>query len=428
MTQMKYIEQNNNHPSKEIMGSTSNLLKEKRIVLCVTGSVSAYKAIDLARLLMRHGATVLPVMSKAVCKKFLPKDMMRWATGNKVVSKLTGALEHISVANPGCSDLVLVYPCTANTLSKFANGIDDSTVTTVLSVALGAKIPIIIAPAMHGAMYNNSIIHSNVNKIKLHGVTILNPNFKEDKAKIISPELALKNILNIFGTPRRTIQAKILITAGSTIEYVDPVRVLTNLSSGKMGISLATVAAEYGAKVKLIYGYGNKEPPIFENIDVLRVINSKDLYEKMKHVLIKFKPDIVIHTAAVCDYTVRNISPQKLDTKKGNVKLEIIPTKKIVNEVKGINGNVFLVAFKAEYGVSDKYLIDKAYSRLIDANCDLIIANDLARPGCGFGSDTNEVFLVDVNREVIHLPLQSKSDIAIKLLEIIIKKYSRKTS
>ena len=428
MNQMRYIKRNNNHPSTEIVGSTSKFLEGKRIVLCVTGSVSAYKAIDLARLLMRHGATVFPVMSKTVCKRFLPKDMMRWATGNKVVSKLTGALEHISIANPGCSDLVLVYPCTANTLSKFANGIDDSTVTTILSVALGAKIPIMMAPAMHAAMYNNSIINGNMDKIKLLGVTILNPIFKEDKAKIISPEMALKRILNNFCAPRPTIQAKILITAGSTVEHVDPVRVLTNLSSGKMGISLATVAAENGAKVKLIYGYGNSEPPRIENIDVHRITNSKELFEKMKEALLKYKPDIVIHTAAVCDYTVRNISPQKLDTKKGNIKFEVMPTKKIVNEIKEIYGNVFLVAFKAEYGVSDESLIEKAHSRLLDANCDLIIANDLARPGCGFGSDTNEVFLIDINREVTHLPLQSKSDIAIKLLEIIMKKWSRKAS
>ncbi|HEX7179722.1 MAG TPA: bifunctional phosphopantothenoylcysteine decarboxylase/phosphopantothenate--cysteine ligase CoaBC, partial [Nitrososphaeraceae archaeon] len=330
---MAYNKQDNNHPSTEIVGSVSNLLNGKKIVLCITGSVSAYKAIDLARLLMRHGAQVLPVMSKSVGKKFLTNDMMRWATGNKVVSKLTGDLEHISIANPGRSDLILVYPCTANTLSKFANGIDDSTVTTVLSVALGAKIPIMIAPAMHGAMYKNSIIKGNVDKIKLLGVTILNPNFTEDKAKIISPELALKQILDKFCIPRPTLQIKILITAGSTVEHIDPIRVLTNLSSGKMGISIATVAAENGANVKLLYGYGNLVPPKSENIDVLRITNSKDLFRIMKDALLKYEPDIVIHTAAVSDYTVKNISLRKFDTKKGNISLEITPTKKIVNQI-----------------------------------------------------------------------------------------------
>jgi phosphopantothenoylcysteine decarboxylase / phosphopantothenate---cysteine ligase len=426
MTYLAYNKQDNNHPSTEIVGSVSNLLNGKKIVLCITGSVSAYKAIDLARLLMRHGAQVLPVMSKSVGKKFLTNDMMRWATGNKVVSKLTGDLEHISIANPGRSDLILVYPCTANTLSKFANGIDDSTVTTVLSVALGAKIPIMIAPAMHGAMYKNSIIKGNVDKIKLLGVTILNPIFTEDKAKIISPELALKQVLDNFCITPPTIQIKVLITAGSTVEHIDPIRVLTNLSSGKMGISIATVAAENGASVKLLYGYGNLVPPKSENIDVLRITNSKDLFRIMKDALLKYEPDIVIHTAAVSDYTVKNISRRKFDTKKGNISLEITPTKKIVDQIKKINGNVFLVAFKAEHGMSDEKLIDKAYSRLLEANCDLIIANDLARPGCGFGSDTNEVFVIDKNRDIIHLPLQSKSDIAMKLLEIITKKWARK--
>src|ERR671928_1425345 len=143
------------HPSKDIIGLEDNDLAGKKIVLCITGSIAAYKAIDLARLLMRHGADVYSVMSKKVAPTLLTPDMMKWATGNCVVTKLTGDLEHISLADYNKSDLILVYPCTANTIGKMANGIDDTPVTSVLSVALGSKIPVIIAPAMHEAMYEN---------------------------------------------------------------------------------------------------------------------------------------------------------------------------------------------------------------------------------------------------------------------------------
>ncbi len=142
---------NEKHASKEIIGSESNVLEGKKIVLCITASVAAYKAIDLSRMLMRHGAEVYTVMSKSTNSKLLTEEIMNWATGNKTVTELTSELEHISLANYGKSDLVLVYPCTANTLGKFVNGIEDNPVTTVLSVAFGSRIPIIIAPAMHEA-------------------------------------------------------------------------------------------------------------------------------------------------------------------------------------------------------------------------------------------------------------------------------------
>jgi phosphopantothenoylcysteine decarboxylase/phosphopantothenate--cysteine ligase len=174
--------QNKKHISKEIIGSQSNILKGKKIVLCITASVAAYKAIDLSRTLMRNGAEVFPVMSKSTKSKLLTEEMMNWATGNKTVSELTSDLEHIALANYGKSDIVIVYPCTANTLGKFANGIEDNPVTTVLSVAFGSGIPIVIAPAMHEAMYENIIIMENIKKLKSLGVSFLEPSIAEDKA------------------------------------------------------------------------------------------------------------------------------------------------------------------------------------------------------------------------------------------------------
>src|SRR5690349_21419692 len=160
------------HPSKDITGLEGNELVGKKIVLCITGSIAAYKAIDLARLLMRHGADVYSVMSKKVAPTLLTPDMMKWATGNDVVTKLTGNLEHIMLADYGMSDLIIVYPCTANTIGKMANGIDDTPVTSVLSVALGSKIPIVIAPAMHEAMYENKFIQQNVQKLRGHVIFV----------------------------------------------------------------------------------------------------------------------------------------------------------------------------------------------------------------------------------------------------------------
>ncbi len=155
----------NEHPSKDIVDSDGEELKGKKFVLCISASVAAYKAVDLARLLMRHGADVHTVMSKS-SNKLLTADLMKWATGNDVVTKLTWKLEHIQLANYRMSDLILYYPCTGNTLSKIANGIDDTPITSIASVALGSKIPIMIAPAMHEAMYENPILKENIEKLK----------------------------------------------------------------------------------------------------------------------------------------------------------------------------------------------------------------------------------------------------------------------
>ena len=207
------------HPSKDITGLEGNELVGKKIVPCITGSIAAYKAIDLARLLMRHSADVYPVMSKKVAPTLLTTDMMKWATGNYVVTKLTGDLEHISLADYNRSDLILVYPCTANTIGKMANGIDDTPVTSVLSIALGSKIPIMIAPAMHESMYDNSFVKENICRLKNHGVEFLEPLISEGKAKVAHPEQVLKSILNKFYESRKDRvfildDKNVLVTAG----------------------------------------------------------------------------------------------------------------------------------------------------------------------------------------------------------------------
>jgi len=404
------------HPSKDITGTKGAELQGRKIVLCITGSVAAYKAIDLARLLMRHGADVHAVMTESTSSLLLTSEMMKWATGNDVVTKLTGDLEHIMLADYGKSDLILVYPCTANTISKMANGIDDTPVTSVLSVALGSKIPIMVAPAMHEAMYENKFIRENVRRLREHGVILVGPNVAEGKAKVTEPSQILDEALNILsGGP---LSGKnVLVTAGSSIEHIDPIRVITNMSSGKMGIAIAQEAKKMGASVTLIYGHGSTEPDEFHDGRVSRVSTSKEMHDAVVSELGAKRYDIAIMAAAVADFAPVKRSSKKIDTRAGKIELSLVSTKKIVDEIKKISKDTLLVAFKADYNVSESTLIEKAFSKLQESGADLVVANDLGRKGSGVGSDRNEVFIVDKRKKVIHVPLQTKAAVARKILQ-----------
>ena len=425
------------HPSKaEITSSEGNEIKGKRIVLCITGSVAAYRAIDLARLLMRHGADIYSVMSETVASTFLTADMMKWATGNNVVTKLTGDLEHIMLADDDMTNLILVYPCTANTIGKIANGIDDTPVTSILSVALGSKIPIIIAPAMHKSMYDNKFIKENIQRLKDQWVEFLEPSITEQKAKVVAPEQVLKFILNKFnsnnvsrGQPSSIAGKNILVTAGSTVEYIDPVRVITNLSSGKMGNAIAEEAKRLNAYVTLVYGHGSYLPQNSSKyMNVIRVKTSEEMCNAVTSELTsERKYDVVILASAVTDFRPEGKKfTKKIDSKKrGKLILSLSPTKKIIDQVKHIshmkrsNNNIFLVAFKAEHNVSNSYLIEKAFQKLKECRADLVVANDIGRKGSEIGSDNDEVFIIDKRKRVIHFKLQNKRTIAKELLDMI---------
>ena len=403
------------HPSKDITGSEGDELAGKKIVLCITGSVAAYRAVDLARVLMRHGADVHAVMSEATATTLLHPDMMKWATGNDVVTKLTGSLEHIALADYNTSDLVVVYPCTANTIGKVASGIDDTPVTSVLSVALGSKIPVVIAPAMHEAMYENAFIQENVKRLQKHTMFV-GPNIEEGKAKVAEPEEVLAQAIRILSGAGPLAGKKVLITAGSTVEHIDPIRVITNRSSGKMGIAIAQEAERMGAKVTLVYGHGTASP----RGRVVKVSTSAEMRAAVAKEL-ENNYDVAIMAAAVADFTPASRSAKKLETRAGGTNLSLVPTAKIVDDVKKLSRSTFLVAFKADHGISDSVLVDKAYGKLKECNADLIVANDVGRKGSMAGSDDNEVFIVDRKKKVVHVPLDSKQAVARRLLEIVSK-------
>ena len=378
------------HPSLDIVGSDGTELAGKKIILCISGSVAAYKSIELARLLMRHGGDVTCVASKAATDLIQP-SYFKWATGNPVITKLTGDLEHIKVADYKQSDLIVVYPCTANTLGKLANGIDDTPISTVLSVGLGSKIPIIIALAMHQAMYENPAVVHNIEFLK-NKVDFISPKFIEGKAKAAEPEEILDVILERFGSSPVLKGKKVLMTAGPTIEYIDPVRVITNQSTGKTGVFLASEFVSAGAKVTLIYGPGTEIPP--KGAKVVHVKTSGEMSEALKKEM--RKPwDIVILAAAVSDYTPEKPSKTKLDSDSSKISLKMKKVPKMINGIKKIQKDVFLVGFKAETGVSKKQLIKKAREKIKQANCDLVIANDIGTKRYKENSGYNNVISVD---------------------------------
>jgi phosphopantothenoylcysteine decarboxylase/phosphopantothenate--cysteine ligase len=403
------------HPSKDILGRRGKQLEGKKIVLCITGSVAAYRAIDLARLLMRHSADVHAVMTESTASMLLNPEIMKWATGNDVVTKLTGNLEHIILADYGMSDLIIVYPCTANTLGKVAAGIDDTPVTSILSVALGSKIPIIVAPAMHEAMYENIFVQQNVSKLKEHMVFI-EPKIEGGKAKVADPEHILNASISVFCNKASLSGKRVLVTAGSTIEYIDPIRVITNLSSGKMGIAIAQEAERMGATVTLVYGHGTLSP---ETGRIVRVNTAEEMYKAVVSELSSTRHDIAVMAAAVADFAPAKRSDKKIDTKLGKMELSLVATRKIIDEVKNNNKDTFLVAFKADYCVSESVLIEKAYRKLKECDADIIVANDLGRKGSEPGSDKNEVFIVDRDKKIVHLPPESKALVARRLLELV---------
>lgn len=383
------------HPSFDITGTYGLELSSKRIILCVAGSVAVYKAIELARLLMRHGANVVCVASNAATKLIKP-DYFTWATGNRVITKLTGELEHIDLADYKRSDLIIVYPGTANTLGKLANGIDDTPVSTVLTVGFGSKIPILMALAMHQSMYNNAAVKKNIEFLR-NKIDFISPQLIEGKAKVAEPEDVLEYVLKKFGFSSVLHKKRVLITVGPTIEYIDPVRVITNLSTGKTGVLLAGELVSAGAKVVMIYGPGKEKPP--KGVKIISVQTTKEMLDSVKKQL-KKKFDVVILSAAASDYTVEQSSKSKIKSSKKNLIIKLKWAPKIIDQIKKIQKNVFLVGFKAETNLSKKALEREARKKMRESKADLMIANDIGSPSYKKNPNYNEILVVDSKRAI----------------------------
>lgn len=412
------------HPSKDIIGTKSEELGEKRVVLCVTGSVAAVRSPEIARELMRRGAEVYAVMSQTA-QKIIHPYLMEWATGNPVVTELTGKIEHVALVGerPEKADLVIIAPATANTISKIAVGIDDTTVTSVASTAMGSETPIMIVPAMHQSMYKHPILEENIQKLKALGIQFVGPKIEEGKAKIADTGEIVEAIIRKLLAEQDFRGKRFLVTAGPTIEYIDNVRVITNKSSGKMGAAIAKEAQKRGAEVTLVYGLGTAILPF--KVKVLNVETTEEMRRTVLEELRNVNYDIAVAAAAVSDWTLAKPYKGKVATwKVSSLTLKLKPTSKIVDKIKKISPKTFLVVFRAGYGVSDKKLIESAYKRLKRANADLVVANDVSRKGVGFRADTNEVFIIDKKKNVVHVPLSSKRFVAKKILDMLKGKVS----
>jgi len=378
------------HPSLDIVGSDGAELSDKKIVLCVAGSVAAYKSIELARLLMRHGASVTIVASDAATKLIQPA-YFKWATGNPVITKLTGDLEHIRIADYNKSDLIIVYPCTANTLGKLASGIDDTPIATVLTVGFGSGIPIVMCLAMHSSMYDNIAVKKNIAFLKKK-LDFVSPNMIEGKAKAAEAVDVLEYVLKKFGFSSVLHGKKVLITAGPTIEYIDPLRVITNQSTGMTGVLLAGEFVAAGAKVTMIYGPGREKPP--SGVKLVSVKTAKEMMLALKNEM-KKKFDVVIMAAAPADYTPSSPSKSKIKSKNAKMTVKLTRVPKIIDSVKKLQKDVFLVGFKALARVSRKELENEARKKMKECKADLMVANDVGATRYRKNPENNEVLIVD---------------------------------
>jgi len=407
----------NQHPSADIVGSLGSSLAGKTIVLAVSGSVAAVRSSDLARLLMRHGADVRPVMSRAATELIHP-NLLEWATGHKPIVELTGAIEHVDLVGnvPVHADLLLVAPATANTIGKMAHGIDDGPVTTFFTTAFGEGIPVVLVPAMHQSMYRHPFVVENLAKLEAAGVRVLMPRIEEGKAKIAADQAVLDAVVELLcPSDLAALRGKhVVITAGRTVEYLDPIRVLTNNSTGKMGLALAEAARNAGARVTVVAG--KLSVPVPPGIEVVGAETAAAMFDACRQVLADDHTDVFLAAAAVGDWTPADPSAVKLPTAGGRLILELVPTPKILDRVKEWSPSTFVVAFRAQAGLDDQALEDDARARLTKAGADLIAANDTSRPGQGFETDTNALIVIDRFGQIERISLAGKAEVARKLL------------
>ena len=362
------------HPSESLRGSRSNLLSGKRIVLGITGSIAAVECFELARELIRHGANVQAVMSEEAMNLVTPWAM-EFATGNEVIDVIDGRVQHVSLLGdvPDKADLLLIVPCTANTISKIACGIDDTPVTTMATTALGSKVPIIIAPAMHLTMFTNPIIQQNVEKLKQAGVEFLGPKVEGKKAKIADNVEIVMAVLRRLG--KKDLNGKkVLVIGGSSEERIDEMRVISNRGTGETAVELARAAYLRGAAVELWMGRCSVPLPAF--LPTRRFTTVTSLLDMVKDI----DHEMVLVPAALADYAPEP-QPGKIPSGKKELTLSLKAVPKVLEAIR--KKKVKLIAFKAEHGVGEAELVKRAKAKLDSIPLEMIVANDLqdVKPG-----------------------------------------------
>ena len=407
------------HPSTKILGSRTRRLEGKRVLLGITGSVAAFLSPQIARGLIREGATVIPVMSEAGLN-LIGKDLMWWATGVEPITKITGKIEHVAVAGVMNKpvDMMLIAPCTTNTVAKLAAGIADTPVTLVASSLMGKGVKVQLLVVGHEDLFNSPGVKESIDKLEQRGVCFIRPKVEEGKAKVPPMDELLHHILAEL-TPKYLKDRRVIITGGPTKEYIDNVRFVTNGASGKSAIFLAQEAMLHGADVSLIIG--ESQIPVPDYLSPIRIKSTNEMRDVTLKEMEKSENPVVILSAAMADFRPDKIRKGKTKS-TDSFSIKLMPTEKLSDEVKKRRKNAILVVYKAEWGVTKEVLIERAMTKMKKTDADMAIANDLSVEGAGFGTDTNKVLFVRRDgkiREVQGL----KSKIAYEIINEIYRKF-----
>ena len=387
----------------------------KNILIGVTGGIAAYKVVEVASRLKKSGANVRVMMTLSATEFVSPRTFEE-ITGNAVFVEMFGDAAHFHVAHVALADfadLVLIAPATANFLAKAAHGIADDLLTTTI---LASDKPLLIAPSMNTKMFNNPATQENLKILKSRGVKILEPAVGElacgtsGRGRLPEPVEICAAVEKLLSpAPSFLSRKKILVTAGGTIEAIDPVRYIGNRSSGRMGYEIARVAVETGAEVILISGKSELEPP--SNLKFVKVESALEMREA---VLKEFNSvDAVIMSAAVADYRVKNPAAQKIKKSVETLTLELVKNPDILKELGGLKKSQVLVGFAAE----TQNVLDYARKKLVEKNLDFIVANDVTAEGAGFGVATNIASIIWRGGEVENFDKMSKAALAEKIVE-----------
>jgi phosphopantothenoylcysteine decarboxylase / phosphopantothenate---cysteine ligase len=393
------------------------MLKGKTVVLGVTGSIAAYKIASLASMLVKKHASVYVIMTKNATN-FINPITFETLTGHKCLvdtfdRNFEFSVEHVSLAKH--ADVVMVAPASANIIGKLANGIADDMLTTTL---LACRCPLLLSPAMNTAMYENSIVQENLSKLKAHGYEIIEPASgylacgDTGKGKMVEPEVLYQYIEKEIAKDKDLLGKNVLVTAGPTEESIDPVRYITNHSSGKMGYAIAKQAMLRGANVTLVSGHTALTPPL--DVNYVRITTAKEMYEAVTKV--SDEQDIIIKAAAVADYRPAFVADEKVKKKDGELNIELERTDDILAYLGSHKRDgQFLCGFSME----TENMIGNSRAKLQKKNLDMIAANNLKVAGAGFQGDTNVLTLITKDEEIA-LPLMSKEEAADRILDKII--------
>ncbi len=395
------------HPSKRIIGEISDELKGKKILLGVSASVSLYKSIDFARELMRRGAEIKVMMTHSASKLISP-EMFTWATGNKAVVKIGGKLEHVQFAEE--FDSMIIAPATMNIITKLAYGITDNNLVLTAINFLQLNKKVIVVPAMHLQMWNSPQLQKALEILK--NVEIIEPKLVNNLAHYPDIEYLTSRVTSYLLRGKDLKGLKIVVSAGPTREYMDPVRFISNPSSGTMGVAIANEAYFRGADTVLVHGpLSSHLSPYSPNIEVE---STEDMLKNIVNLVEKgFK--IVILAGAPADYKFKTIRGEKIDSHTEVPSIELEKTPKISEYIRG---KAFLVGFSAETVNNDEELIEKAKIKKERHGFNIIVANNVKRRDIGFSSEYNEVIVITDN-DIIKIPKGYKTIIARKLLDIV---------